>query len=73
MFERFIRNAITDRYNIMCYFDEHEKEHPSSCDDGSSGGSCPLPSNSTTEALVLLGATIYFLAKIIRTQCARNL
>ena len=27
LFEGFIRNAITDRYNIMCSIDAHEKEH----------------------------------------------
>ena len=25
VFEQFIRNAKTDRYHIMCYFDAHEK------------------------------------------------
>ena len=25
LFEGFIRNARTDRYNIMCAIDEHEK------------------------------------------------
>ena len=55
VFEGFIRNAITDRYNIMCSIDAHEKYHKSSCDNGSSGGGFPLPSNSTTEELVLLG------------------
>ena len=24
VFEEFIRNARTDRYNLMCYIDEHE-------------------------------------------------
>ena len=61
MFEGFIRNTRTDRYNIMCSIDAHKKEHQSSCGDGSSGGGCPLPSNSTTEALDLLGATIKFI------------
>ena len=45
VFEGFIRNARTDRYNIMCSIDAHEKENQSYCDDGSSGGGCPLPSN----------------------------
>ena len=45
----------------MCSIDAHGKEHQSSCDDGIIGGGCPLPSNSTTEALYLLGATIYFI------------
>ena len=43
----------------MCYIDAYEIEHQSySCDDGRSGGGCPLPRTSTTEALELRGATI---------------
>ena len=61
LFEIFIRNAITDIYNIMCSIDAHEKEHQSSCDDGISGGSFTPPSNSTTEALYLLGTTMDFI------------
>ena len=61
MFEGFIRNARTDRYEIMCSTNANEKYHQSSCDEGSSGGGCPLPSNSTTKALFLLGGTIYFI------------
>ena len=62
LFEGFIKNARTDRYHIMCYIDTHEKlHHSSSCDDGISGGGCLLPKYSTTEALILLGATIYFI------------
>ena len=38
VFEGFIRNARTDRYNIMCSIDAHEKKHPSTFDDGRSGG-----------------------------------
>ena len=49
LFEVFIINARTDRYNIMCSIDEYEKENQSSrCDDVSSGGGCPLPTNSIT-------------------------
>ena len=61
LFEGFIRNARTDRYNIMCYIDAHEKDHQSSCYDGSSGGVFPLTSNPTTESLDPLGATIDFI------------
>ena len=43
--EGFIRNARTDRYNIMCSIDAHEKEHSWSCDDDSICGGCPIPSN----------------------------
>ena len=62
LFEGFIRNARTGIYNIMCSIDAHGKYHQSSFDYGNSGGGCPLPSNSTTEALVLLGETIYFIS-----------
>ena len=51
VFGGFIRNARTDRYNIMSFIDAHEKEHKSSCDYVGISGVCPLPSNSTTEAL----------------------
>ena len=52
LFEVFIINARTYRYNIMCSIDAYEIEHQSSsCGDGSSGGGCPLPINSTNEAL----------------------
>ena len=61
MFEGFIRNERTDRYNTMCYIDAHEKYHPSSSDDGSIGGCCSIKIDSTTEALDSLGATIYFI------------
>ena len=58
VFEGFIINVRTDRYNINFLIDAHEKQNQSSCYDGISGGGCPLPSYSTTKALYLLGATI---------------
>ena len=36
---------------MMCSIDAYEKNNSSEHDDGSSGCGCPLPSNSTTEAL----------------------
>ena len=45
----------------MCSIDAYEKYHQSYCYDIRSGGGCPLPSNSTTEALYLLGETIDFI------------
>ena len=45
----------------MCSIDAYERENQSSsCDGGSSGGGCPLPTTSITEALESLGATIDF-------------
>ena len=44
VFQAFIINARTDRYNKMCSVDAYKREHQSSsCYDGSSGGGCPLP------------------------------
>ena len=52
LFEGFIINARTEIYHIMCSIGTHEREHQSSsCNDGSSGGGCPLPIISTTKAL----------------------
>ena len=52
LFEGFIINEITDRYNIICYIDSYEIDHTSySCYDVIRGGGCPLPTTSTTEAL----------------------
>ena len=45
VFQGFIINARNDRYNTMCSINAHEKEHQSSCNDGSRGGGCPRPSN----------------------------
>ena len=45
LFEEFIINARTERYNIICNIDSHENDHSSSYDDGISGGGFPLLSN----------------------------
>ena len=58
MFEEFIINARNDRYNIICSIDAHEKDKLSYFYYVRSGGGNLLPSNSTTESLVSLIATI---------------
>ena len=46
----------------MCSIDEYERENrSSSCYDGSSGGSFPLPITATTKSFESLGATIDFI------------
>ena len=46
----------------MCSIDSYESENQSYiCYDGSSGGGCPLQTNSTIEALDSLGVTIDFI------------
>ena len=57
----YIINSRTDRYNFMCSIDVNEKQQPSSVDDGRICGGNVLPSNSTTESLASLGATINFI------------
>ena len=50
LFEGFIINARTDRYNIMCSIYAYEREHqPSSCDDGRRCRGFPLPTTSMKE------------------------
>ena len=52
LFQGFIINARTDRYNIVCYTDAYERDNQSySCDYGISSEGFPLPTTSTTEAL----------------------
>ena len=52
IFEGFIIYARTNRYNIISSIDAYKRDHQSSiCDDGGSGGGCPLPITSTTEEL----------------------
>ena len=43
VFEELIINTRTDRYNLICYIDAHDKQHTSSFDDGISDGGNTLP------------------------------
>ena len=43
VFEEFIRNARTDRYNIIWDIDSHEKMNSSEHDDGIRDGCYQLP------------------------------
>ena len=62
LFQGFIINTITDSYHIMYSIDSYERQHQSySGDYGSSGGGCPLPTNSTIEVLEQLGSTLDFI------------
>ena len=51
LFETFIQNYITYRYNIMCYITAHDKKQPTYVDDASSGGGRIIPNNATTALL----------------------
>ena len=56
-----MRNARTDKYDIMCSIDAHEKQQPSYVDDGIRGDCNEVPPNLTTEALDSLGEAFYFI------------
>ena len=47
-FENYIRNEITDRYNLMCSIDSNEKQKTSSIYEIRNVGDNVLPSNLTT-------------------------
>ena len=51
MFEYFIRNAGTDRYNLMCYITSYDKQQPTYVDNASIGKGRSIPNNATTSAL----------------------
>ena len=61
VFGGFIRNYGTDRCNIMCYINVHNKVQPTYFDDASSGGGREIPKNATTVELESLGATLNFI------------
>ena len=61
MFEDFITQAITYRYNIMCSLVAHDKMKPNYEDDESSLRDMSIPKDATPKALESLGATINFI------------
>ena len=61
VFEYYIRNDRTDRYNIMCSITAHDKLIPTYIDDATSGDGRAIPDNSTKAALESLGATLNFI------------
>ena len=61
VFDEFIRNERTDRYNLMCSISAHEKQKPPSFYYGISSCGNALPVKSTTEVLLSLSATTNFI------------
>ena len=61
IFECFIRNSRTYRYNLMCYITAHDRQQPIYVDDISSAGGKTIPKNATTVAIKSLGATLNFI------------
>ena len=61
MFECFIKNTRTDKYNLICSIFSHDKQQPTYVDGESSGLDRPIPKNETTEALKSLVYTLSFI------------
>ena len=61
VFEYFITQAITDRYNLMCSLVAHDKIRPAYEDDAGSIGDRSIPKNATTKALKSLGTALNFI------------
>ena len=61
MFGYFIRNAITDRYNLMCYITAHDRQQHIYVDDASSTVGRAIPHDAKIEALKSIGATLNFI------------
>ena len=61
MFDDFITQARTDRYNIMCSLVAHDKMKTDYEDDESSLGYRSLPKYSTPKSLTALGDTLNFI------------
>ena len=61
VFDDFIRNDRTDRYNIMCSIPAHDKQQPTCVDDAGSEVVRAIPKNTTTASLESLGATLNFI------------
>ena len=61
LFEDFITQARTDRYNIMWSLVAHEKENSTSSDDESSLGERNVPKKLPTDTLKSLSATLKYI------------
>ena len=59
--EYFIRNSITDRYNIICSITAHVRQQPIHVDDASSAGGIAIHNNATTAELKSIGETLDFI------------
>ena len=61
MFEGFIKQARTDRYNIMCSLVAHYRIQDNEQDYKISLGDRVIPKDATVKALFSLGATFNFI------------
>ena len=51
VFADFIINVRRDRYNLMCYITENDKQQPTYVDYASSGGGREITKSTTTASL----------------------
>ena len=69
IFEGFITQARTDRYNIICSLVSHDRIQDKKQDDESSIGDRVIPNDATVKALKLLGATFNFIDIWLHNFC----
>ena len=67
MYENFITQARTHRYNLMCYLVAHDKMKQYYEYDESSLGYRSIPKDATPKALTELGATLNFIGILLKT------
>ena len=61
IYDDFITQARTDRYNRICYLVAHDKIQPDYEDDESYLGDRSIPKDATPKELTALGATLKFI------------
>ena len=61
MYEKYIKNEVTEKYNLICSIDSHEKQKSSCVDDGRSSSRKSIPFNSKKEAIYSLGVAFDFI------------
>ena len=67
----FIIQAITDRYNIMCYLVAHDRLQENKTEDEISIGDREIPNDATVKALKSLGATFNFIDTWLHNFCVK--
>ena len=68
-FKGFIKQARTDRYNIMCSLVAHNRLQDNDQDDEISLGDRVIPKDATVKALDSLGATFNFIDIWLHNFC----
>ena len=66
MFDGFIRNARSDRYNLMCSITAHDRQQSTYVDDTSTAVGRKIPNIARTSALKSIGVTLNFIDCLLK-------